>query len=108
MATLRKAAGLICALILMTCGMFLAGGIPLVGIPLMLVGLGAAIWQAKELYASRQDPYDLNKLWDRPAEDEEPDYELLTDEEGTPYCHHCGHAVPRPYAHCPECGNPVR
>lgn len=108
MAKMRKAAGLIAALILVAFGLLAAQGLPLIGYIIMGIGAAAAIWQAKVLWGAREDPYDLNKLWERPEEADEPEYELLTDETGTPYCHNCGHAVPEPFARCPECGQSVR
>jgi hypothetical protein len=107
----RRAAGLIAGLLVAAMGVaFLAAGIPLVGAALLVLGGGAAVWQGWRMYATRPDPYDLNRLWEAPPADEEPDPtdELLQDEAGVAYCHHCGHAVAGPFARCPECGGRLR
>ena len=110
METLRRSAGLIAAVLVAASGSVLAFGAPGLGLPLLVIGALAAIWQGRLLLASRQDPYDLSRLWDREPEppDGGPDEEDLVDEEGTLYCHGCGHAVPAPYAACPECGRRLR
>lgn len=115
MSQLRRSAGLIAALILALTGGVFVGGSPLLGGALLLVGLGAAIYQARQLFERqpRADPYDLNRLWEQPApepDDDAPDEEAdaLIDDDGTVYCYGCGHAVPPPFARCPECGRQLR
>ena len=110
MQKLRRAAGLISALVLFLAGAVLIGPVPFLGLPVMLTGGAAAIWQAWRLWGTRpapSDPYDLSRLWEDDTLDEDPE-DMLTDEEGTLYCHHCGHAVAGPFARCPECGAKLR
>lgn len=108
MQTVRKASALIASLLIVTlaCGL-LVEGFASVGIPLIVVGLLASIWQIKRLYAAREDPYDLKRLFDPPPSDDQPEDEYPEDGD-VPLCHHCGHAVAKPFARCPECGTPVR
>jgi hypothetical protein len=113
MRTFRRAAGLIAALLLMLAGGFLAGGAPLAGAALLVVGGAAAVWQGAILWRERRDPYDLNRLWDDPFPEDAPEPEpdpdsFYTEDDGTLYCHGCGHAVPAPLAFCPECGRQLR
>ena len=104
MTTFRRAAGLIAAILLMAMGGVLAIGVPPLGIPLLMVGMGAAVWQAHRMYAERSDPYDLSRLWDRePEPPAEADEESPQEDDGTLYCHSCGHAVPRQFHVCPDC-----
>lgn len=110
MQKLRRAAGLISALVLFLAGAVLIGPVPYFGLPVMLVGGAASIYQAWRLWGSRPaptDPYDLSRLWEEEPLDDDPE-DLLMDDTGTLYCHHCGHAVPAPYATCPECGHRLR
>jgi Predicted nucleic acid-binding protein, consists of a PIN domain and a Zn-ribbon module len=114
MAAFRRYAGLIAALLLALAGGVLVGGVPILGGLLLLLGLGLAAWQGWNLWRTRPDPYDLNRLWEEPFPDEplpEAD-ESFPDEEDREldlrYCHACGHAVPPPYATCPDCGRPLR
>lgn len=104
---LRHAAGLIAALVLATLGFFLIAGAPLIGGALLVLGAGAAFWQAARLFRqrAREDPYDLNRLWERPPPPpEEADENAVDADEETLFCHQCGHAVPPAFARCPECG----
>ncbi len=109
MAAFRRIAGLIAAILLIAMGGVLAvGAPPPLGIALLAVGLGAAVWQAHRLYAERRDPYDLSRLWEtepeRPSEpDEEEEAMAAGEDDGTLYCHSCGHAVPRQFHFCPGC-----
>jgi hypothetical protein len=110
MEKLRRAAGFISALVLFFAGAVLVGAAPIVGLPIMLVGLAASVWQGWKLWQRRlppTDPYDLSRLWDEERLDDDPE-DVLMDANGTLYCHHCGHAVPDPYARCPECGSQLR
>lgn len=107
----RRSAGLIAALLVAALGVgFLTGGSMTVGFLLLGAGLGLAGWWGWRLYATRPDPYDLKRLWEEPPEDSVPDpnEELLSDEQGVAYCHHCGHAVAGPFARCPDCGGQLR
>jgi|GEM_PF-2547495 len=118
MGGFRRLAGFIAALLVLAMGIaFWAGGLPLAGIPLCVVGVGAAFWQAKYLKQTRpkpEDPYDLSRLWDYdpldPVDEEPLDtssdlVRTTSDANGTLYCQYCGHAVPDLFAFCPECGN---
>ena len=107
MATFRRTAGLIAALLVAAFGAIVLPGSRLIGAALLAVGIGAALWQIRELFDARRDPYDLSRLWERePEPPDEPD-ETLTEDEGTLYCHSCGHAVPRQFHRCPECHRPL-
>jgi len=113
MGTFRRAAGLIAALILLLAGGALVGGDPILGGALLVVGAGASVWQGWQLWKSRRDPYDLSRLWDDPLPGDEPEEEpdpdsFYTEDDGTLYCHGCGHAVPATLARCPECGRQLR
>jgi hypothetical protein len=105
MNALRRAAGLIAALLVAGSGGLLVAGAPAIGGLLLLVGGGLAAWQGWRLWQSRRDPYDLGRLQERePDPPEEADEDAIVDPDGTTYCHHCGHAVPPPLRVCPECG----
>jgi hypothetical protein len=105
----RKCAGLIASILVVGMGCMLCfSGVALVGIPLLFVGLALAVWQTVVLVRNRPDPYDLSRLWEtEPEPAEEPD-EDWGDNKELGFCHNCGHAVPEPYARCPDCGTPVR
>ena len=110
MEKLRRAAGFVSALVLFFAGAVLVGPVPVLGLPIMLIGLAASIWQGWQLWQRRlppKDPYDLSRLWEEERLDDDPE-DMLTDETGTLYCHHCGHAVPGPFVQCPECGSRLR
>ena len=106
---LRRAAGLIAGLLILATGAALLGAAPPLGALLLITGIGAAVWQGKQLLAAHRDPYDLSRLWEqvpeRPAEP--PDDAVDPDDENTLLCHACGHAVPAPLRVCPECGRPL-
>lgn len=105
---LRRAAGLIAALLVIVIGVVLLPAAPPFGVLLLVVGAGAAVWQARQLLASRRDPYDLTRLWERePEMEDEADENAVSDDEETLLCHACGHAVPHPLRVCPECGRPL-
>lgn len=117
MATFRRAAGLIAAILLLVIGIGLAAtGSPVLGLLVVLAGFVSGIWQVARLWRTRtrrSDPYDLSRLWDYDPSD--PVAEEALEEEArraaqatTLYCHHCGHAVPDLFAHCPECGQRLR
>jgi uncharacterized paraquat-inducible protein A len=105
----RKSAGLIASILVAGMGaLLLFSGMPLIGIPLFFGGLALAIWQGITLVQNRPDPYDLSRLWEtEPAPEDEPD-EDWGEDKSLGFCHNCGHAVPEPYARCPECGTTVR
>jgi len=104
----RRAAGLLAALLVVAIGAALLSAAPLVGVLLLVVGAGAALWQGRQLLAARRDPYDLSRLWERePEPEDEADEDAVSDDEGTLLCHACGHAVPHPLRVCPECGRPL-
>lgn len=124
MSTFRRAAGLIAAILLFATGAYLgATGFLVFGIPWMVAAIILGVFWARKMYATRkraEDPYDLSRLWDYgpPLNEEEPNLDptdpfeaellLERDENGTLYCHNCGHAVPDLFAHCPECGQRLR
>ena len=105
----RKGAGLIASVLVAGMGCLLYfSGLALVGGPLFLGGLALTAWQGIVLVRSRSDPYDLSKLWEtEPEPAEEPD-EDWGENKSLGFCHNCGHAVPEPYARCPDCGTLVR
>jgi len=110
MKTIRSAAGLIAAVLLAAWGtlVLVFAGQHVLGAAMMLFGAATAVWQGKRLWESRQDPYDLSKLWDQePDPDAEPDEDWEGDRD-TVYCYNCGHAVAEPFARCPECGLQLR
>jgi len=76
----------------------------LVGASICGIGLGAVVWQGFRMWREREDPYDLNRLWDTPpAEPETPTHTA----EGADliYCPRCGTSRTQAYANCPECGS---
>jgi hypothetical protein len=88
--------------------LLLFSGLPLAGLLLFFVGLVLAVWQSLAMARNRPDPYDLSRLWEtEPEPADEPD-EDWGDSKDLGYCYSCGHAVPEPYARCPDCGRPVR
>ena len=108
MSAFRRIAGLIAALVVAAFGAaLLASAVPLLGGLLLVLGVGFAFWQVRLLRASRRDPYDLSRLWEREPEPEEEADEDAVEDEGTLYCHSCGHAVPRRFHVCPECRRPL-
>jgi uncharacterized protein YbaR (Trm112 family) len=113
-ANLRRASGLIAAVVLAAFGAALlfsaplAQDVPALGALLLALGGSAAFWQIRRLLAARRDPYDLSRLWDREPEPPEEADEEAVEDEGTLYCHSCGHAVPRAFHACPECRRPLR
>lgn len=107
MNRLRRAAGLIAALIVLAVGAGLLFAAPPLGVLLLVIGAGAAVWQGRQLLASRRDPYDLSRLWEPEPEDQADEGAvdaMDSDDDGTLLCHACGHAVPHPLRVCPECG----
>ncbi len=104
MSGLRRAAGLIAALLVLVIGAALLPAAPLFGVLLIVIGAGAGVWQGRQLLAARRDPYDLSQLWEREPEPEDEADETDMDDDGTLLCHACGHAVPHPLRVCPECG----
>lgn len=114
MEKMRRASGLIAAVIvfLMGLGFMAVSPSPLVSAGLLALGAFGIVWQGRKLYAERRDPYDLSRLWERDEEPndepEEPENDDTNGEVDTMFCHHCGHAVPRPFVRCPDCGNPLR
>jgi hypothetical protein len=76
----------------------------LVGAVISGIGLGAAIWQGVQMWREREDPYDLNRLWDTPpAEPETP--QETPDDASLVYCHRCGASMSDVHAICPQCHN---
>lgn len=108
MDKMRRAGGLVAAILIVFMGLGLLSVSPLVGVSLLLLGAAGMVWQGQKLYAERADPYDLSKLWERDEDPDEPDEVDTEGHEDTMLCHHCGHAVPRPFARCPECGLQLR
>jgi hypothetical protein len=105
----RKSARLIASILVagMGCLLFFSG-VAMVGVPLFVVGIALSIWQVIVLVQNRPDPYDLSRLWETEPEPlDEPD-EDWGDNKELGFCHNCGHAVPEPYARCPDGGTPVR
>ena len=109
MNILRKFVGVIAAVLVLAMGVGLLWVLPIFGAMLLFLGIGLTLWQARELWRQREDPYDLGKLWEAPLPEETPDEpdESVLDGDSMAYCHLCGHAVPLDYARCPECGNPL-
>jgi hypothetical protein len=111
MATVRKSAGLIAALLLIAIGLvnLRGSGLPF-GIVLTLAGVAGFVWQVKVLMASRQDRYDLKRLYDDPypGEDQPEEFDWQHGANEFPICHRCGHAVAKEFARCPDCGSQVR
>ena len=107
MAAFRQSAGLIAAVLVAAFGGLLAFSTPVLGAALLVVGIVAVLWQGRQLLDARRDRYDLSRLWERePEPPDEPDESDLEDD-GTLYCHACGHAVPRQFHRCPECNRPL-
>ncbi|MCW3095469.1 MAG: hypothetical protein JWL77_1087 [Chthonomonadaceae bacterium] len=76
----------------------------LIGFTICGIGLGVVVWQGWQMWRERPDPYDLNRLWDKPAP--EPDKPLETPaDEDLIYCHRCGVSMSEIHAICPQCGN---
>ena len=108
MSGLRRAAGLIAALLVLVIGAALLPAAPLFGVLLIVIGAGAGVWQGRQLLAARRDRYDLSRLWEREPEQEDAvDEAAVDDDDGTLLCHACGHAVPHPLRVCPDCGRPL-
>ena len=75
-----------------------------VGLTVCGIGLGAVVWQGVQMWREREDPYDLNKLWDTPPP--EPDTPAKAPTDATLiYCHRCGSSMSEAYSTCPQCGN---
>ena len=75
----------------------------LVGFTICGSGIGVVIWQSVQMWRERPDPYDLNRLWDKPAP--EPDQPLETPaDKDLIYCHRCGVSMSAIHAICPQCG----
>lgn len=102
MATIRKAAGLIAALILLTGGAFLMGVSTAFGAPVMALGAAAAAINIALLLRRRDDPYDLTKLYETDPMPEDGQ-EGPRDKAG--YCPVCGGYIESPYKPCPRCGS---
>jgi hypothetical protein len=113
MKGMRAAAGLVAALLLSSIGFALLGSLPLPGVALIVAGGGGALWQAWRVFSAQRERerYDLTRLWERPppADDEDAGAADPTEveDDGTLYCHSCGHAVPAAFHKCPECGRPL-
>ena len=110
MKAIRRWAGITAAGLILLFGipgLLYAGPGRIIGACFVLVGGVALALQIRAFRASREDPYDLRRLYDVPTNDDQPEDEDLV-EDGVPYCYHCGHAVTSPFARCPECGNQVR
>ena len=108
MKSMRRAAGLVAALLLVLIGIVCLHGVMLpIGVALIVIGGVAALWQARILAQTREDPYDLKRLFDEAPTVDTPEEDVF-EEDGVPFCHHCGHAVANPFARCPTCGNQVR
>ena len=107
MAKMRRMSGFIAAVLvlLMAGGFLFISPSPILSACFIVAGIAGMVWQAKKLTASREDPYDLSRLWDR---GDEPEDDGNDAEDGTLFCHNCGHAVPRAFARCPDCGNQLR
>jgi hypothetical protein len=76
----------------------------LLGAAICGIGFGAVVWQGVQMWREREDPYDLNKLWDTPPP--EPDTPTKTSADATLiYCHRCGSSMSEVHAICPQCGN---
>lgn len=107
MGTFRRYAGLIAAMLLAAFGGGLLTTVPALGGALLLGGGILAAGQIRILRAARRDPYDLARLWEREPEPPEEADESAVEDDGTLYCHACGHAVPRPFHFCPDCRRPL-
>ena len=99
---------LFAGLILMAMGapmlVFRNPAIVLVGLSICGIGLGVVMWQGGQMWRERPDPYDLNRLWDKPPP--EPDKPLETPaDEDLIYCHRCGVSMSGIHAICPQCGS---
>lgn len=90
----------------MALGLIFLAGAPLVGAGLVLLGLFGGLWHIRQILSGRRDPYDLSRLWEEEPSPDEAD-EAAVEDEGTLYCHSCGHAVPRALHRCPDCGRPL-
>ena len=114
MGSLRHASSVVAALVVASIGFFLLAGSPRIGLLLFAVGGGAALWQAWRLFSLQRERerYDLSRLWERtppadPDENAEEGDPAAVEDDGTLYCHSCGHAVPAAFHKCPECGRPL-
>ena len=107
MTTVRQTAGLIAVVLVAAMGCLFLSAAPPLGALLLVVGVGAAHRQIRQLLAARRDPYDLSRLWEKEPEPPDEADEEAVEDEGTLYCHSCGHAVPRPFHVCPECRRPL-
>ena len=110
MAQMRRMSGLIAAVLvlLMAGGFMFISPSPLLSACFIVAGVAGIIWQGKKLIASREDPYDLKRLWEQNDEPGEPEDDGQDAEDDTLFCHNCGHAVPQGFARCPDCGNRLR
>ncbi len=76
----------------------------LIGVTICGIGLSVVVWQSVQMWRERPDPYDLNRLWDKPAS--EPDQPLETPADAKLiYCLRCGVSMSEIHAICPQCGH---
>jgi uncharacterized paraquat-inducible protein A len=99
---------LFAGLVLMGFGapLFLYHSLPamLLGLLICGTGLGVVAWQGWRMWQEREDPYDLNRLWDKPPA--EPDKALeMRGDENLVYCHRCGISMSEAHSICPKCGH---
>jgi ribosomal protein L40E len=72
-----------------------------------VAGLAAAVCIWRGWTANRQDPYDLNRLWER-DEPEEPHFDTVDAENvSAPYCGWCDEANAPGAQRCRGCGRPL-
>lgn len=107
MTTLRQAAGLIAAVLVAAFGFALMSASTFLGGGLVVVGAIIGVWHLRNLAQARRNPYDLSRLWEREPEPPDEADETQVEDEGTLYCHGCGHAVPHQFHRCPDCNRPL-
>ena len=88
------------ALILAAFGAALLSALPPLGLALVAVGIGVAVWQGVLLWQERRSPYDLSRLWEGQRDEPEPDDR----ERDMIYCHRCGASMSLRHSICPQCG----
>ena len=75
MAQMRRMSGMIAAVLvlLMAGGFMFISPSPILSACFIVAGVAGIVWQGKKLIASREDPYDLKRLWEQNDEPGEPE-----------------------------------